>query len=453
MISRIQGWPLRTCRRVKRLNTNAIMLMNPSVGLEVIGDVLTRRDFMGIFLVDRTTLDKLQRTLRVIYPQMRPSHLGEAIATGLHWRTRAAMLDTIKLGAYPAAFSFEAFSDRLSSLSHMSVEKHSAVEHALRSCLAVASTADITFHRLLDSAEGGDGDINYGGGFLLIERADCLCRLDADMGSGESVDALARRLAHESGTRSQESIFDFYHPRGFHLSYISDSVAQNGGTFSLRRPLRPRSAHDLIESGFLTGDALEFLYENIVCGRRIAVIGGRRSGVTTLLHALSTVRGPIPLEVFSCQTRHNPVTNPHPRGACVIEPARGHVSMARVIEMSDRAGAERGLLLAEWEPRGDAGTVLVRRALRGHAMLCGFFGHNIGEWFKRLTDEVGKTSLPHENAEDMVEHAWDVVVQLVRFSDGRRRVVKITMNDSQSQGEFEDAFTWTEDKGLHRPAR
>lgn len=224
-------------------------------------------------------------------------------------------------------------------------------------------------------------------------------------------------------------IADLRLPDGSRANAVLPPIAAQGPVLTIRKftGIRP-SPQDLLETGCLTAQALDFLAEAVRSKKSIFICGGTGAGKTTLLNALSNF---IPSEEriitvedsAELQLCHQPnLVSLEARQ--VTGSGAGEVSLSDLIRSALRMRPDRILV---GEVRGDEAYMLVHAANTGHpGSLCTGHGNSCKDMLLRLANMIsGCTRLPYAAILHNLASTLDYLVHLVRLPDGRRRIVEI----------------------------
>ncbi|RTL26191.1 MAG: CpaF family protein [Burkholderiales bacterium] len=267
---------------------------------------------------------------------------------------------------------------------------------------------------------------------IYVERAGILNKTDLRFIDDEHVLRVIRRILAPLGRRVDESspMVDARLPDGSRVNAIIPPLALDGPCLSIRKFRKdPLQATDLLASGTFDEHMLSFLQLAVSKRSNILISGGTGSGKTTLLNVLSRFISPyerlVTIEdAAELQLGHDHVVRLETRPPNVD--GHGEVTARDLMRNALRMRPDRVLL---GEVRGNEVMDMLQAMNTGHdgcmstvhannprdallrlEMLSGFAGY--------MGDEL---TLKH-----MIASALDLIVQVGRQSDGRRRVLAVS---------------------------
>jgi pilus assembly protein CpaF len=283
---------------------------------------------------------------------------------------------------------------------------------------------------LLDDPTVSEILIN-GANTIYFERAGRLNTFDGKFADEAALMAAARNLA-EYVNRTLDvdhHSMDGRLPDGSRVHVILPPSSRQGVCISIRKFQKSvYNIKTLIERGSLSPAAAEFLQLAVLLKKNMVVAGGTGTGKTSMLNALSTAipdtERVIVIEDSSELQLHQPHTL-----YLEAQPARpggrGAVSIRDLFVDSLRMRPDR-ILVGEVR-RGEA-LDLIQSMLSGHTgSLTTVHASTPRDAAIRLETlcQMSDVGLPQHVARMQVASAIQVIVQLSRFPDGSRRVVKI----------------------------
>jgi pilus assembly protein CpaF len=268
---------------------------------------------------------------------------------------------------------------------------------------------------------------------IIVDRRDrIVVGKDGNLrGSGKafsSDDVLRRvvkRLVAPTGVNSDHPMVDVRLRDGSRLTAAISPVAAHGACFVLRKPRDGGvTLADLVGQGALSPGMADFLATCVTARRNVLVCGGAASGKTTMVAALAEAAPPgervvsveevaelslrhdnwVALETWPGDGKHRPVDMRHlVQSAFRLRPDRlvvGELRGAEAIDLVTALGASLDGAVVGVAGEG-AGTALGRVATLAR---------------------LGNHNLPDNVARELVASAIDIVVHVVRHSDGSIRV-------------------------------
>jgi pilus assembly protein CpaF len=264
---------------------------------------------------------------------------------------------------------------------------------------------------------------------IIVEENGELKPVDAVFDSEEYLRLVTERIISPLGRRLDYSnpTADARLPDGSRVSAVIPPVSVDGAQLTIRK-FRPNvSMDDLVKWGMLT-PKLRCALAACVKGRLSVIIsGGTGSGKTTFLNALSEYINP----ALSIITIENPVElqlrHPHVR-RWEARPANmegtGEVSMLSLLLTALRSRPD---IIIVGEVRGKEAYVLMQALNTGHmGSMTTLHANNVSEAMKRLVSMVASAGeMAHDLVPDYIAGGVDIIVQIMRFADGKRRVTEI----------------------------
>jgi pilus assembly protein CpaF len=267
-----------------------------------------------------------------------------------------------------------------------------------------------------------------GPGTVYVERRGRIEPTAVSFGDEDQLRNAIERILAPLGRRIDElsPMVDARLPDGSRVNVVIPPLAIDGPALSIRRfGVNRPGAEKLIELGTLTRAQMDLLADAVGERRSILISGGTGSGKTTLLNALSgfiaadervvTIEDAAELRL---QKPHVVRLESRPAG---VE-GRGEVTVRDLLRNALRMRPDRIVI---GEVRGPEALDLLTALNTGHAgALSTVHANSAADALSRietlaLMAEVG---LPHEVIAEQVRRGIDLVVQLERRADGRRRV-------------------------------
>ena len=285
---------------------------------------------------------------------------------------------------------------------------------------------------------------------VYIEREGRLQRMDIRFRDADHLTRIAQRVAQGVGRRVDElhPMCDARLPDGSRVNIIAPPLAIDGAAISIRRFRKGGFSLEELERNGALHPAMRLFLE--MAGRarlNIVVSGGTGSGKTTLLNALSGNIGMEERVVTLEDAAELRMRQPH---VVRLETRVATSDNAREVNMRD-------LLKNALRMRPDriiVGEVRGAEALEAlQAMNTGHPGSMFTVHANTPRDTVGRLEylvmmgageIPLQVIRRQVTSAIDLIVQVDRFRDGRRRVVSITdvVGLEGDQPVLEDIWSW-----------
>ncbi|GAX89478.1 CpaF family protein [Effusibacillus lacus] len=234
---------------------------------------------------------------------------------------------------------------------------------------------------------------------------------------------------------------------GSRVNAIIPPVSLRGPVLTIRKfRKQPFSITDLLQKGTMDSAMARFLEGAVQAKLNILLSGGTGSGKTTLLNVLSsyiphgerviTIEDSAELRL---QGQH--VVNLETRPENVE--GRGEITIRQLVRNALRMRPDRIIV---GEVRGDEALDMLQAMNTGHeGSLTTIHANSPHDALGRLEAMVlmGGVSLPPGVIRQYILSAIDLIVQMERFMDGRRRVVSIAEVRSCREGlEIHELFAW-----------
>jgi pilus assembly protein CpaF len=266
---------------------------------------------------------------------------------------------------------------------------------------------------------------------VWVERRGRLQRASLRFDDADALRDACVRLAARAGRRLDDAqpMVDARLADGSRLNVVLPPLAPDGPLLTLRRfAPRPFTLEELVDLGSLTiGDAL--LLERCVLARlSIVISGGTSSGKTSLLGALAARIDAAERIVTVEDAAELRIDRPHvarleARGASLE--GRGEVGIRELVRNALRMRPDR---LVVGEVRGGEALDMLQAMTTGHdGSLTTVHAKSPDDALRRveLLALMAGLELPHAAVREQVASAFDVVVQVIRRSDGERRLVSV----------------------------
>ena len=267
---------------------------------------------------------------------------------------------------------------------------------------------------------------------IYIERNGQLYQSALQFSSAESLTSALDRIVSPLGRRLDEGspLVDARLPDGSRVNAIIPPLALNGATVTIRRFSQTGiGLNDLIELGALNRAMADFLVECIRQRRNILISGGTGTGKTTVLNALSehiaederiiTIEDAAELRLHQAH-----VVSLEARPANIE--GRGAISIRDLVRNALRMRPDRILV---GECRGGEALDMLQAMNTGHdGSLTTAHANTPRDALARLEvmTLMAGMDLPVRAIREQITSAIDIVIQLTRFSDGKRRITSIT---------------------------
>ncbi|MZR62877.1 CpaF family protein [Alcanivorax sp. DP30] len=283
---------------------------------------------------------------------------------------------------------------------------------------------------LLDDPRINDILVN-GPDNVFIEVAGVLQKAQVRFINDDHVTRVIRRMLAPLGRRLDESspMVDARLPDGSRVNAIIPPLALNGPSISIRKFTRNHlSAEEMIQSGSLTQACLDTLITAVETRRNIIISGGTGTGKTTMLNLISQY---IPREerILTIEDSAELVLN-HPHVVSLeTRPAntegKGKVTARELVVNSLRMRPDRVIL---GEVRSNEIIELLQAMNTGHeGSMSTIHANSTRDALVRIETLLAVSG--YEASEKaigrLIGSALDVIIQLERLPDGRRRVSEV----------------------------
>ena len=267
---------------------------------------------------------------------------------------------------------------------------------------------------------------------VYVEREGRLTKINCRFRDNQHLLQIIQRIVSRVGRRIDETspMVDARLPDGSRVNAIIPPLALDGPALSIRRfGIRPVSSSDMIANGSITQDMVDFLHAGVHAKLNILISGGTGSGKTTLLNAMSTFIPPheriITIEdAAELQMQQPHVVRLETRPANVE--GKGAVRARELVVNCLRMRPDRIIV---GEVRSEEVLDMLQAMNTGHdGSMTTVHANSARDALTRLVNMAGMSSANFNPTlmKQTVSRSLDLVVQLTRFPDGKRRVVSVT---------------------------
>lgn len=219
-------------------------------------------------------------------------------------------------------------------------------------------------------------------------------------------------------------------PDGSRVNAVIPPVAVDGPLVSIRKfSANPLTIDRLISYNALTEDIAQILEGIVRCRLNVLIAGGTGTGKTTMLNALSSFIGEKERVVtiedaaeLNLQQAH--VARMETRPANME--GRGEIDQRELVRNALRMRPDRIIV---GECRGGEAFDMLQAMNTGHdGSMTTIHANTPRDAMSRLEQMIGMTGmdLPMRSMRAQIASAIDVIVQIKRFSDGKRRLISLT---------------------------
>lgn len=282
----------------------------------------------------------------------------------------------------------------------------------------------------------GDPDVSEvmvnGSDVIYVEKKGCLSATDIRFSSEDQLRAVIDRIVSPLGRRVDESmpICDARLPDGSRVNVILPPLALNGPTLTIRKfSARALTLPELVERESMSPAMADYLVRAVRARRNIIVSGGTGSGKTTLLNALSgavpdeerivTIEDAAELRLQKPHVVRLESRPPNAEGA-------GAISIRRLVMNALRMRPDR---IVVGECRGGEALDMLQAMNTGHdGSMTTLHANSPRDALGRLETLVlmAGVELPVRVVREQIRSAVQVILQVSRLPDGRRKLVSVT---------------------------
>src|SRR5262245_15823697 len=276
---------------------------------------------------------------------------------------------------------------------------------------------------------------------VWVERHGNLHRIDARFSGEAELMQTIDRIVSTVNRRVDESspMVDARLPTGERVNVIIPPLSMVGPVLSIRRFPRAFTFEQLTRMGSVDPDTADLLRSLVRARLSIVVSGGTSSGKTTMLNALS---GFIPAEERIVTTEDSAelqLQQPHVISLEARPPnveGKGQVTIRDLVRNSLRMRPDR---IVVGEVRGPETIDMLQAMNTGHdGSLTTVHANSAEDSIVRMQTlaSMSEVDVPFLALRDQINSAIDVIVQLERGADGRRRIVEVAAVSSRLREEF-----------------
>lgn len=271
-----------------------------------------------------------------------------------------------------------------------------------------------------------------GPGEIYVEQKGRLILTNARFPSEEALLAAVRNVLQYSGKRLMEErpLTDARLPDGSRVHVAREPCSRRGTVVTIRKFSRQAFDMDyLIECRTLTEMTRDFLVLCVRTEKNLLVSGGTSSGKTSLLNVLSEYIQEDRRIVVIEESSELQLRQPHVIGLEARPPdryGRGEVAIRDLFKNSLRMRPDRVIV---GECRGGEALDMIQAMTSGHAgSMTTLHSDSPADALNRLETMamMSNVDIPLEALRAQIASAIHVIVQMMRFADGSRRVVEIS---------------------------
>jgi len=266
---------------------------------------------------------------------------------------------------------------------------------------------------------------------IYIEKAGVIQPTTRSFFSDDVLMSIIERILTPVGRRVDTStpLVDARLPDGSRVNVVIAPLSLVGPCVTIRKfGWIPFTMDDLVERGSLSAPCAAFLQGCVTGRKNIVISGGTGSGKTTLLNVISAYARPGERIITVEESAELKLPQPHVvslEGRPANVEGRGAYTIRELVRNALRMRPDRIIV---GEVRGPEALDMLQAMNTGHdGSLTTLHANNPGDAMRRLeTLVLMAVDMPVRAIREQITGAIDLVVQVSRYSDGRRRVTHIT---------------------------
>ena len=276
---------------------------------------------------------------------------------------------------------------------------------------------------------------------IFVERDGRLQRADIRFGDEAQLYQTIDRIVSQVNRRVDESspMVDARLPSGERVNVIIPPLALHGPTITIRRFPRLFTLEQLVGLGSIDRGTDRLLRAFVRAKFNVVISGGTGAGKTTLLNALSAAVPGTERIITVEDNAELRLQQPHVVSLEARPPnveGRGEVTIRDLVRNSLRMRPDRIIV---GEVRGAETLDMLQALNTGHeGSLVTVHANSADDALHRLETlaTMSDLQLPFEALRDQINNAIDVIVQIDRFADGRRRLAEVAVVASTRREAF-----------------
>lgn len=243
---------------------------------------------------------------------------------------------------------------------------------------------------------------------------------------------IVNKIVSAVGRRVDESqpMVDARLQDGSRINVAIRPVSVDGPLVSIRKfPQNPYNIQDLMDNGTLTSTMADILSKAVKARITLLISGGTGTGKTTFLNALSNFISHKERIITIEDAAELQLQQPHV-GRLETKPptmeGKGEIRQRELVKNALRMRPDRIIV---GEVRGEEAFDMLQAMTTGHeGSMATIHANSPRDAMRRLVQMIGMTGLPmtEQSIRSHITSAIHLVIQLQRFSDGKRRVVSIS---------------------------
>lgn len=284
---------------------------------------------------------------------------------------------------------------------------------------------------LMQDPEISDVMVN-GSSKVWIERHGRLHETDVRFQDEQHLRQVIDRIVSNVGRRIDDSspMVDARLPDGSRVNAVIPPVALDGSYLSIRKFKRDTlSGEDLMRAGSITEPMVKLLEAVVKARLNVLISGGTGAGKTTLLNILSSYIPPDESIITIEDSAELQLRQPNVRRMETRPPnidGRGEINQRHLVINALRMRPDRIII---GEVRGAEAVDMLQAMNTGHdGSLTTIHANSPRDSLSRLETMVSMSSLrlPEKAMRQQIASAIDIVIQVSRLPDGKRKVISIS---------------------------
>lgn len=284
---------------------------------------------------------------------------------------------------------------------------------------------------------------------VLARKGGLIETADLGFASPHSLEVIIHRLCQHSDSpiRADEAQVERRLTGGAYLCAALPPMAADGPSLVLRRP-RPAAAsmQTLVRIGTVSRAIASFFQQSMAARLRILVVGPRDAEIGTIVGALISTLSEGPLLILEGAEDVGVASVPV---SCIRWSILGCQDLSSMLRAATRIATSHVVVALEHSDMTAPTLELLGSGGIGAVVACS--GRSIESALARLTLDVcaSRPGLSIDNARRFVAGAFDLVLEVIRYRDGRQRVVRLAEvgRVSNEEVEVDDVFTFVTTSG------
>lgn len=284
---------------------------------------------------------------------------------------------------------------------------------------------------------------------IWVDRNGSLTRTDLQFDNESHLRRFLDRIIGAQGRQldARQPMVDARLPDGSRLHAIIPPLCEKGPIVSIRRfHTEKLSAAELVSSGFMNQAMLDFLQFSVAAGINIVIAGSAGAGKTTLLNVISSFI-PVSERIVTVEeTAELQLEHPHViplESRHVNSEGYGAVTLSDLVRNALRMRADR---IVVGEVRGIEVLDMLQAMNVGHdGSLTTLHANSPKDVISRMETLalMGDRGFSKDAIRQMIAASVQLIVQVIRFRDGSRRIVSISeLVRCEDHNEIRELFTF-----------